>query len=136
MKQRIPTPSTPQDWLEEIAKGYNDAKETVPFTKLLGRKLEEKDFFQLAPLVCLKFRGLPKRFEKQATEAALSSYVAMESHNPEVLSKPHNAFAFAYLASHYGLDLVTEDEVTKIMNFIAVEQDRLAEKIAEFRSKR
>ena len=131
MKPRIPTPSTLRDWLEEIARGYNDAKETVPFVKLLGRKLKEKDLFQLAPLVCLKFRGLPEKFEEQATEAALSSYVAMESHNPEVLSDPHIAFAFAYLASHYGLDLVTEGKVTEIMDFIAAERDQFAEKIGE-----
>ena len=135
MKAKIPTPSTLQNWPEEIARAYHDAKETVPFAKLLGRQLKEKDFFQLAPFVCLKFRGLPRKFEKQATEAALSSYVAMESHNPEVLSKPHIAFAFAYLASHHGLDLLTESEVAEIMDFIAGEQDQLAERIAEFRSK-
>ena len=135
MKVKIPTPSTLQDWLEEIARGYNDAKETVPFAKQLGRQLKEQDFFQLAPLVCLKFRGLSRKFENQATEAALSSYVSMESHNPEVLSKPHIAFAFVYLASHYGLDLLTEGKVAEIMDFIAGEQDHLAERIAKIRSK-
>lgn len=129
MKARIPIPSTLPDWLEEIARGYNDAKEAVPFAELLGGTVEEKDLFQVAPLVCLKFRGLPKKYRKPATEAALSSYVATESKMQEAFSNPHIAFAFAYLASHYGLDLLGKNEVAEIMDFIIQEEIQLAKKI-------
>ncbi len=133
MKPRIPAPSTLRNWLDEIATGYQEAKETMPFAELADHKVEEKDLFQLAPLICLKYRGLPraKRLEKRATEAAFSSYVATESNNPEALSDPYISFALAYLASHYGLDLITEDQVIEIMDFVAQEQRLLMEKIAK-----
>ena len=132
MKPRVPIPSTLRNWLDEIATGYHDAKETMPFAKLVDHEMTEKDIFQFAPLICLKLRGLPqtKRLQKRATEAALSTYVATESNNPGVFSNPHVSFALAYLASHYGLDLVTENQIIEIMDFVAQEQRLLAEKIA------
>ncbi len=131
MKPKNPVPNTMQNWLTEIAVGYNDALETLPFTKLMGHKASEKDLFQLAPLICLKLRGLPKtkRLETKAKEAALSTYVATTSYNPKVLDNPHIAFALAYLASHYGLDLLTENAVAEIMDYIAQEQRQLAIRI-------
>ena len=131
MKPKNPVPDTLQNWLTEIAVGYNDALETLPFAEIMGHKVSEKDLFQLAPPICLKFRGLPKtkKLEAKAKEAALSTYVATKSYNPEVLANPHIAFALAYLASHYGLDLLTENEVAEIMDFIAQEQRQLAIKI-------
>jgi hypothetical protein len=131
MKPKCPVPKTLQSWLTEIATGYNDALEALPFAELMGQKASEKDLFQLAPSICLKLRGLPKtkKLEAKAKEAALSTYVATESHYPEVLANPHIAFALAYLASHYGLDLLTENEVAEIMDSIAQEQRQLAVKI-------
>jgi hypothetical protein len=137
MNPRIPTPSTLRNWLDEIATGYQEAKETMPFAELADHETEEKDLFQLAPLICLKSRGLPraKRLEERATEAALSTYVATESNNPEALSDPRISFALAYLASHYGLGLLTEIQVVEIMDFVAQEQQLLAEKIARLGSR-
>ncbi len=136
MKPKYPVPKTLQSWLAEIATGYNDALETLPFAKSMGQKASEKDLFQLAPSICLKLRGLPKtkKLEAKAQEAALSTYVATESHYPEMLANPHIAFALAYLASHYGLDLLTENKVMEIMDFIAQEQSQLAVKIKILRS--
>lgn len=104
----------------------------MPFAELADYEMEEKDLFQLAPLICLKYRGLPraKRLEKRATEAALSSYVATESNDPEALSDPRIPFALAYLASHYGLGPLTEIQVVEIMEFVSQEQRLLAEKVA------
>jgi hypothetical protein len=129
-------PSTLQNWLDEIATGYHEAKKTIPFAKLADHEMGEKDLFQIAPLICLKYRRLPRteRFEKRATEAAFSSYVATESNNPEALSDPYISFALAYLASHYGLDLITENQVVEIMDFVAQEQTLLMEKIARLGS--
>ncbi|MBC8205118.1 hypothetical protein ISS30_02670 [bacterium] len=137
MKARIPIPNTLQNWLEEIAAGYKEAQETVPFAKLVGSNMVEKDFFHLAPLICLKFRGLPctKKFREKVIEAALTSYVATENNNNGAFSNPHISFAFAYLASHYGLDLLTESAVNKIMNYIEQEQKQLAAKIIELDSR-
>ncbi len=137
MKPKNPVPNTLQSWLSEISTGYNDALETLPFAELLGQKASEKDLFQLAPPISLKLRGLPrtKKLEAKAKEAALSTYVATKSQNPEVLTNPHIAFALAYLASHYGLDLLTENEVVEVMDFIAQEQRQLAAKIRMLGSK-
>ncbi len=49
MKPKYPVPKTLQSWLTEIATGYNDALETLPFAELMGQKASEKDLFQLAP---------------------------------------------------------------------------------------
>jgi len=46
------------------------------------------------------------------------------------------AFALAYLASHYGLDLLTENEVIEIMDFIAQEESELTAKIKMLRSQK
>ena len=116
-----------EDWLDEIALAYQDALEAVPLADIIGEKIEEQDIFHFAPLICLKFRGLPqsKKHQKQATEAALSSLISTESINPEITESPVIAFAFAYLASHFGLGLLSEKEVMKIMNFVELKQKQL-----------
>jgi len=138
MKPKHPVPKTLQSWLTEIATAYNDALETLPFAALMGQKAGEKDLFQLAPPICLKLRGLPKtkKLEAKAKEATLSTYVATESYNPEALANPHIAIALAYLASHYGLDLLTENEVAEIMDFVAQKESQLAAKIKMLRSQK
>ena len=113
-------PDSPRAWLEEIAKAYKDARETIPFGALAGEDITPDDLFHMAPVICLKFRGLrlTRRLRKQATEAALSSYVATEDESPEVFSTPQIAFAFAYLASHFGLDLLDEQQVEAVMEYV------------------
>jgi len=120
-------PETPRAWLEEIAKAYKDARETIPFGALVGKDIKPDDLFHMAPVICLKFRGLglTGRLRKQATEAALSSYVATEDESPEVFSTPQIAFAFAYLASHFGLDLLDADAVSTLMEYVEEHQDKL-----------
>jgi len=39
-------PSTPPAWLEEIAKAYCDAYETLPFGKFVGREIKPEDLFE------------------------------------------------------------------------------------------
>jgi hypothetical protein len=93
----------------------------------------EGALFHMAPSVCLKFRGIkrtPKKL-KEATEPALTSYVASKEREPEVLSRPRMAFAFCYLAAHFGLDLLEEDEVGDTMDFIEREEETLDRLIAE-----
>jgi len=85
----------------------------------------------MAPAVCLKLRGIKstKRPLKKATEAALTSYVATTSREPGSLSKPHVAFAFCYLVSHFGIDLLTEAEVGELMDFVVEHESDLANAI-------
>jgi hypothetical protein len=90
----------------------------------VGADLTEHELFHLAPAVCLKFRGVQgsKGALERATEAALSSYVAMTGRDAESLarlSSSQMAFAFCYIAAHFGLDLVSEEEASESLDYIA-----------------
>lgn len=132
MRIKNPIPVTPEDWLDEIARAYVDAYETIPFGSLAGIEIDESHLFHLAPAVCLKFRGIKagKRILARTTEAALSSYVATEERCPEVFAVPQLAFAFCYLASHFGLDLMDAEAVSIVMDHIEKSQDKLKETTA------
>jgi hypothetical protein len=51
--------------------------------------------------------GVKKKIEVQAEIAALSSCVATEDQVPGIFDNSHLSFAFAYLAGHFGLGLLT-----------------------------
>ncbi len=123
VKFNNPMPDTPDEWLKEIAKAYADAKEAIPFAPLTGQEMTDDDLFHLAPSVCLKFRGIKrsKKILKQATDAAVSSYAATQDINKEMLSSPKLAFAFCYLCSHFGLDIINENQFDEIMEYIETE---------------
>lgn len=127
--QRKNLPRSPEAWLEEIRAAYADAREVIPFGPLVGHPFGEQQLFHLAPAVALKFRGLPHRGAKlkRATDAALASYVANLEGQGTVLSDPRLAFAFCYLASHYGLELADMTTVDSVMQFL----ERNAEKLSE-----
>ena len=77
MPQSLPT--TPDEWLDEIGRAIADARKTKPFGLLTGQRITDDNLFHLAPLVCMKFRGLDFRDEKlrtKVTEGALANYVA------------------------------------------------------------
>lgn len=74
-----PLPQKPDDWLAEIKLAYQDASEAQAFAPLVETTISEADLYQLAPLVCLKFRGLDLNDEKlrdRVTEGALANYIA------------------------------------------------------------
>ena len=127
MKDIIKTPKTPDAWLEEIAKAYIDSLETIPFGGLTGDKIEESELFHLAPSLCLKFRGIKTTEDnlKMATDAALSSFVATEDSVDNLFEISQMAFAFCYLASHFGLDLVDNDALSEAMGYIESKLDYL-----------
>ncbi len=54
----------------------------------------------------------------KATEAMLSSYVATEDQTKDIFTNLHLVFAFAYLACHYGMGLLTEDKVSEIYGIL------------------
>ena len=59
----------------------------------------------------------------------LTSYVATQDHDKEIFRNPHIAFSFAYLASHFGMDLLSESQVGEIMEYIESNASVLAEEI-------
>lgn len=126
VEPKVPVPTTAEAWLKECAAAYADAHETIPFGPLAGVRLAERDLFHLAPVVCLKFRGIraSKAALKRATDAALASYVAMRERNPELLSRPTMAFAFCYVAAHFGLDLLTEEQASATLDYIEIYERR------------
>jgi len=125
-------PETAAKWLIEIAAAYNDAVETIPFGPLAGIEITEDNLFHIAPSICIKFRGLnrSKKNIKKATDAALSSYVASEDMSNENTTTPYMSFAFCYIASHYGLDLIGEKEGIELLEYIEAHQSVLEDFIA------
>jgi hypothetical protein len=120
MKVRNPVPKTPEAWLKEIVQAYRDAREAIPYGRFVRQVITEKDLFHMAPAVCLKFRGLKRsdKLLKKVTEAALTSYFATRDVVGDLMDIPQMAFAFCYLASHFGLDLVDQDVVQEVMDYL------------------
>lgn len=118
MKKKLP--SDLDSWLIEISNAYKEAIDTVPFAKILNQDLTEDKFFHLAPDICLKFRNIPKTKKNRGKvrEAALCSYIATKDNVEEIFNSPIISFSLAYLAAHYGLDLLSEQEVNGIMDYI------------------
>jgi len=117
-----PLPKTPPEWLHEIVLAMADAREAVPFGKLIGQKITEADLFHLAPHICLKFRGRkPKGREAQrVVKTALANFIANtdpEGIDHDLENRPFMAFALCYLASHLCLDLIDEQMAEEILNF-------------------
>ena len=115
-----PLPISRKAWLNEIAGALRDAAGAIPFGPLVGAPFGAAELFHLGPLTALKFRGIrrSKRIEREITEAALGSYVVNESEGEGLLTDPRVAFAFTYLASHFALNLLTEQQVAELMDYI------------------
>ena len=117
---KYPLPQTPPEWFHEIALAMADAREAIPFGWMTGHKMTEADLFQLAPRVCLKFRGRkPSGSEaERVTETALANYVVNSdpaTTDHDLPNRPFMAFALCYLASHLSLDLIDEQEAEEIL---------------------
>ena len=116
-------PTTPDDWLDEIKVAIADASKTKPFGLLTGQRITNANLFHLAPLVCMKFRGLDYRDEElrtRVTEGALANYVA--NSDPDGIDhgleqRPLLAFAMCYIAAHYVLDLIDEEQATAALDY-------------------
>jgi hypothetical protein len=130
MKTKTAVPSSPEEWLDEITSAYLDAREAIPFGVFVDQVIKEQDLYHMAPAVCLRFRGLKQsdKLLKQATDAALTSYVATRHLVGEILDIPQMAFAFCYLASHFGLDLVDQELVDEVMTHVEREKESLVKK--------
>ena len=130
-------PDSPDGWLSEISEAYFDAYQAIPFGVFILTKIKEKDLFQIAPQICIKFRGIEytKTILNKATQTMLCSYVASEENNKELFKNPHLRFSFCYLASHYGLGLLSVNKLNKLMEYIEKNQNELKHMI-EIRCKK
>ena len=89
---------------------------------MIGTVVNDANLFQLAPIVCLKFRGrkLAGKEADRVTKVALANYVVNSS--PEGIDhgldqKPLLSFAVCYVATHFALKLVTEKQAGEILTF-------------------
>jgi hypothetical protein len=128
---RLPrsVPRTPEQWIREIDKAFEDAREAKAFGPLVGTKITDADLFHMAPDVCLKFRGMKvsKKERDRITKVALANYVvnsdpgsvepamAARRDAPD-LKNPRLAFALCYVISHLALDLLDEQGAEPILN--------------------
>lgn len=112
-------PSTEQEWLEEISKAYLDAIDS--------QTANLQEIYHLAPAVCLKFRGLTKTESniKKATDAALSSYMATKKVVGDLFDISQMSFAFCYVLSHFGLELLDEKMSSDLLDYIEANLDQL-----------
>ncbi len=119
-KCKNPPPDSSEEWLREIADAYIDAKEAIPIAKLARKNVSEDDLFHLAPIACLKFRGIKqtKKILKQATDIALKNYAINLDDNNEAIADPYIAFALCYIVSHFGLELISDNCVERVMSYI------------------
>ena len=116
-------PTTPDDWLHEIRLAIADASGDEPVDQLIREPDKAVNLFHLAPLVCMKFRGLNYRDEAlrhKVTEGALANYVA--NSDPGTIdhgldSRPLLAFAVCYVTSHYVLDLIDDREAATVLDY-------------------
>ena len=128
-----PIPENAEEWLQEIAEAYADAEDALPFTEILGDTIEEELLFTIAPMVALKFRGIPysEQNRTRATDAALASYAANKELHPAELADHRFGFALAYLASHHGLDLVSPSVIDEVLEYVNVHRRGLAALVDE-----
>ncbi|MGB7344079.1 MAG: hypothetical protein WBD20_07685 [Pirellulaceae bacterium] len=121
MKRKQPT--TPDEWFDEIRLAIADARESKPFGLLTGHQITDANLFYLSPLVCMKFRGFDFRDEElrtRVTEGALANYVAdsdPDGTDHGLEQRPLMAFAMCYIAAHYVLDLVDQEQATIALDY-------------------
>jgi len=116
-----PLPRTLVQWRSEIQRAIADASETAPLASLVGAEVAPANRFQLAPIMCLKFRGrkLEGREADRVIKVAMANYVAHS--NPDgvdndLAHRPQMAFALCYVASHLALELISEKKAAAILD--------------------
>lgn len=116
-------PKTPDQWLAEVRLAIADAREAKPFGELIGETITDAELFHFAPLVCMKFRGFDESDEalrRRVTDGALANYVV--NSDPDgvdggLKQTPLLAFALCYLAAHFVLDLIDEEEAQSVLDY-------------------
>ena len=122
-----PIPTTNSAWLDEVRHAFADASRALPFNKLLGHNANPAFFPVIASNLCAKYRGLPASGHEfdQAAEATLASYAASANYHAKSFEVPEVAFAFCYVASHFGYGLISEAETGRILDYLVIHADVL-----------
>lgn len=132
-----PIPKTDSEWLEEVNLAFADAAEALPVLAMLGDPASPSALYSIAPNVCAKFRGLPTSGAKfnDARSISLGSYLATLDTHPKLFKRPGIAFAFCYVATHFGYELIAHEDVGRIMGYIIDFEDKLGSPVKAKTSK-
>ena len=132
MTDSRPLATSNEGWIIEIMDAYNDARAAIPFAEAAGKAMSEADLFHMAPLVCVKFRGLIGSEEslKHARDAAIGSYIANQEAGNRNLNDPVMAFSFCYMLAHYGLGLLDDEKTQEILKFIEIQLAKMKTALA------
>lgn len=120
MTDSRPLAASTEGWVIEMMDAYEDARAAIPFAEAAGKIVTEADLFHMAPLVCVKFRGLIGSEESlsNARNAAIGSYIANQEAGNRNLNDPIMAFAFCYILAHYGLGLLNDEKCQETLQFV------------------
>lgn len=122
-----PRPTNLDEWTKEIDEAFQDARDAKPYGRLIGQNITDADLFHMAPLVCLKFRGLDlaEKERDRVIEIALANYVVNTEPDspaerqvqgvPDLKTKPKLAFALCYVAAHLALGLFEDDLAEQVL---------------------
>jgi hypothetical protein len=126
MRPNNPLPVSPEGWLVEVAEAYHQARQMRRSGRAHGDQADACDLSLLAPLVALKFRRLRRSQGKlaKASDAVLASHL-VTSDDADFLKEPQLVFAFSYVASHYGLGMLTETEAEGVMDYVERHRKKL-----------
>ena len=124
-------PASSDEWLEDIARAYLDAKEAQPVGEFAGEPFSDDKLFHLAPHVFIKFRNIQpsERKRDEIVKGTLASYVATMdegSGGDELENSPLLSFAFCYLAAHFVADLLKKEAVESLMDMCVERRGELA----------
>ena len=124
-------PQNIDQWLEELSRAYREALDTIPFGDFVGETISEDKLFHLSPHITIKYRCIKRNKTniKIATEAALSTYVANQDRDDLPIDDPLIIFSVCYLASHYGLGLLSSEEADRILLQVEKRRDELSKLI-------
>jgi len=131
MKKPNKMPQSMQEWMNEIINAYGDAAEAIPFGPAANVEITERELFHLAPIVCIKFRGIERTTKKlkTVTEAAMSSYVANVHVHGDTLEHSIMAFALCYVAGHYALGMLDPKQSEDVLIFIGKHLNEIIKKL-------
>ena len=124
-------PASSDEWLEDIARAYLDAKEAQPVGELAGEPFSDDKLFHLAPHVFIKFRKIraSPRKRDEIVKGTLASYVVTMdegSGGDELKNSPLLSFVFCYLAAHFVADLLEKEAVESLMDMCVERRGELA----------
>ena len=95
----------------------------MTLTESKDEQIAPNALWEMAAFLCMKRRGVDdnKKNQKKAQNAVIGTIEGFQENNGiDILEFPVNAFALAYLAAHFGLEIegVTESLFNKVMEAV------------------